>query len=155
MSNSFHEDSRGQNTRMGCHALLQVIFPTQESNPGLLHCRWILYCLSHQGNPRILEWVAYPFSRRTSQPGNETRVSCMADRLFTSWATWEAQWLLLSGLKSDLLVLRWGMCWTSSNTFSGLTSHVTVVISFPLNDIMMHLIPSQVNSGALMGKENG
>ena len=42
--------------------LLQGIFPTQGSNPGLLHCRWILYQLSHQGSPRILEWVVYPFS---------------------------------------------------------------------------------------------
>ena len=40
----------------------------QGSNPGLLHCRQILYCLSHQGNPRILEWVTYPFSRGSSQP---------------------------------------------------------------------------------------
>ena len=36
---------------MGCHALLQGIFPTQEWNPALLHGRWILYCLSHQGSP--------------------------------------------------------------------------------------------------------
>ena len=35
---------------MGCHFLLQGIFPTQGSNPGLLHCRQILYCLSHQGS---------------------------------------------------------------------------------------------------------
>ena len=35
----------------GCHALLQVIFPTQGSNPGLPHCRQILYHLSHQGSP--------------------------------------------------------------------------------------------------------
>ena len=33
------------------------IFPTQGLNPGLLHCRQILYCLSHQGSPRILERV--------------------------------------------------------------------------------------------------
>ena len=39
------------------------IFPTQGSNPGLLYCGQILYCLSHQGSPRILEWVVYPFSR--------------------------------------------------------------------------------------------
>ena len=39
----------GKNTGVGCHSLLQRIFPTQGSNPGLLHCRWILYCLSHQG----------------------------------------------------------------------------------------------------------
>ena len=54
-------DSPGKNTGMRCHALLQGIFPTQGSNPGLPHCRQILYCLSYQGSPRILEWVAYPF----------------------------------------------------------------------------------------------
>ena len=37
---------------MGCHALLQGIFPTQGLNPGLLHYRRILYCLSHEGSPR-------------------------------------------------------------------------------------------------------
>ena len=41
-------DSPGKNTRVGCHALLQGIFPTQGQNPGLPYCRWILYCLSHQ-----------------------------------------------------------------------------------------------------------
>ena len=39
--------SPGKNTEMGCHALLQGIFPAQGSNPGLPHCRRILYCLSH------------------------------------------------------------------------------------------------------------
>ena len=47
---SVHDDSPGKNTRVGCHALLQEIFPTRGSNPGLSHCRWILYCLSHQGS---------------------------------------------------------------------------------------------------------
>ena len=42
------------------------IFPTQGLNPGLPHCKWILYQLSHKGSPRILEWVAYPFSRGSS-----------------------------------------------------------------------------------------
>ena len=42
-------DSPGENTGGGCHFLLQGIFPTQGSNPGLLHCRQILYCLSHWG----------------------------------------------------------------------------------------------------------
>ena len=45
---------------MGCHALLQGLFPTQGSYRGLLHCRRILYHLSHQGSPRILEWVSSP-----------------------------------------------------------------------------------------------
>ena len=44
-------DSPGKNTGVGCHFLLQGIFLTQESNPGLLHCRQMLYCLSHQGSP--------------------------------------------------------------------------------------------------------
>ena len=55
-------DSPGKNTRVGCQALLQGIFLTQRLNPGLPHCRQILYQLSHQGSRRILEWVAYPFS---------------------------------------------------------------------------------------------
>ena len=46
-------DSPGKNTGVGCHALLQGIFPSQGSNPGILHCRKILYHLSHQGSPYI------------------------------------------------------------------------------------------------------
>ena len=48
-------NSPGQNTGVCNHSLLQGIFPTQGSNPGLPHCRRILYQLSHQGSPRILE----------------------------------------------------------------------------------------------------
>ena len=75
---------------MGSLFLLQQIFPTQESNWGLLHYRWILYHLSQKGSPRILEWVAYPFSRGSSQPRNLTRVSCIAGGFFTNWAMREA-----------------------------------------------------------------
>ena len=39
-----------QDTGVGCHFLLQKIFPTQGLNPGLLHCRQTLYRLSHQGS---------------------------------------------------------------------------------------------------------
>ena len=59
-------NSPGQNTGVGSLSLLQGSFLTQGSNPGLLHCRWILYQLSHKGSPRILEWVTYPFSSRSS-----------------------------------------------------------------------------------------
>ena len=48
---SVHGDSLGKNTGGGCHFLLQGIFPTQGSNPGLLNCRWILNHLSHQESP--------------------------------------------------------------------------------------------------------
>ena len=44
-------NSSGQNTGVGSLSLLQGIFPTQESNQGLLHCRWILYKLSYEGSP--------------------------------------------------------------------------------------------------------
>ena len=58
-------DSPGKNTGMGCHALLLGIFPTQGSNTGLLHCRWILYHLTNKGSPRntgvgslsLLQWI--------------------------------------------------------------------------------------------------
>ena len=71
-------DSPGQNIGVGCHVLLQGIFPTQGSKPGLPHCRWTLYHLSHKGSPRIMEWIAYPFS---------SDLPCIAGIVFTSWAT--------------------------------------------------------------------
>ena len=80
----------GQNTGVGSLSLLQEIFPTQGMNPGLLHCRQIFYQLSHKGSPRILEWVAYLFSRGSSQSRNQTKVSCIAGRFFTNWAITEA-----------------------------------------------------------------
>ena len=48
---SVHRDSSGKNTGVGCHALLQGIFPTKGQNPSLPHDRWTLYHLSHQGSP--------------------------------------------------------------------------------------------------------
>ena len=49
----------GQEYGVDCHALLQGIFPIQGWNQGLLHCRWILYCLSHQGS--LVMGVTYFF----------------------------------------------------------------------------------------------
>ena len=75
-------NSPGQNTREGSCSLFQG------SNPGLLghlHCRWILYHLSHKGSP-MPEWVAYPFSSRSSWPRSWSRVSCIAGGFFTNWA---------------------------------------------------------------------
>ena len=62
----------------------------RNQNPGLPHCRRILYQLSHKGSPRILEWVDYPFSRGSSRSRNRTQVSCIAGRFFTNWAIREA-----------------------------------------------------------------
>ena len=83
-------NSSGQNTEVGSLSLLQGIFPTEGSNPGLPHCRLILYQLSHKGSARILEWLDYPFSSRSSRLRNWTRVSCIAGGFFTSRAIREA-----------------------------------------------------------------
>ena len=57
---SVHGNSPSKNTGVGCHALLQGFFPTQGSNPCLLHCGQILYPLSHWGSPShpllLLNW---------------------------------------------------------------------------------------------------
>ena len=58
--------SPSQNIGVGSRFLLQGIFPTQGSNPGLPHCGQILSHMSHKGSPTILEWVAYSFSRGSS-----------------------------------------------------------------------------------------
>ena len=50
---SVHGDSPGKNTGVGCHFLLLGIFPTQGWNPGLPHCRQILYHLSLQVSPKV------------------------------------------------------------------------------------------------------
>ena len=80
---------------MGCHSLLQGLFPIQGLNQGLLHCRRILYQLSHKESPKSLELVAYPFSRGSSWPRNRTKVSCIARRFFTYWAIREALILMI------------------------------------------------------------
>ena len=51
-------DSPGKYIGVDCHVFLQVIFLTQKSNPGFLHCRQVLYCLSHQASPA---WFMYTF----------------------------------------------------------------------------------------------
>ena len=67
-SSSVHGDSSGKNTGVGCQALLQGIFPTEGSNPGLPHCRLILYQPSHQGSPQC-QCVSPQMSRRILSPG--------------------------------------------------------------------------------------
>ena len=67
-------NSPGQNTGVGSFSLLQGIFPTQGSNPGLLGCRWILYQLSYQGSrlsPNLglsdFSWLEWGFGGSISQ----------------------------------------------------------------------------------------
>ena len=84
---SIHGDSPGKNTS-GLPCPHPGIVPTQGSNPSLPHCRQILYCLSHQGSPRILEWLPITFSRDLLNPGiKPSSPTLQADS--TIWATWE------------------------------------------------------------------
>ena len=59
-----------------------LLFPSPGDLPNTgiklssLHCRWILYQLSHKGSPRIMEWVAYPFSRGSFQLRNQDLLCC-------------------------------------------------------------------------------
>ena len=87
-----HGDSLGKDTGVSCHALLYGVLLAQGSNTGLTQCKRILYHLSQKGSSRILEWVAYSFSRGNSWSRNWTGVSCIAGGFFTSWATREANW---------------------------------------------------------------
>ena len=95
-------NSPGQNTGVGNLSLLQGIFPTQGSKPGLPHCRRILHHLSHKGSPRMLAWVACPLSGGSFWPRNRIRVSCIAAGFFTIWATREASGISLSDFFKNL-----------------------------------------------------
>ena len=105
---------------MSSLSLLQGIFPTQRSNPGLPHCRRILYQLSHKGSPGILEWVAYPLSSGSSWPRNWTTVSCIAGGFFSNWTIREApstsDLLLIIRLLESPLCISFPTCTISSVT---------------------------------------
>ena len=88
---------------VGCHFLLQRTFPTQGSNPGLLHCRQTLYCLSHQGSPTSTGSLKkHESSRRTSTFALLTMpkpltvwITINCGKLFKRWeyqTTWPASW---------------------------------------------------------------
>ena len=113
-----------KNTGVGCHALLQGIFPTQGSNPGLLPCRQILNQLSYNGSPRLLEWVAYPFSSGSSRPRNQTQVSCIAGGFFTNWAIREA-WVSPANA-GDTEMWVWSLGWENPLE-EGMVTHCSIL----------------------------
>ena len=98
-------NSPDQKTGVCSLSLLQGIFPTQGLNPGLPHCRQILYQLSHKGSPRILEWVAYPFSSGSSWPRNRTRVSCMQADSLPGELAGKSKWKRIKGETEEVTEL--------------------------------------------------
>ena len=79
-------NSSGQNTGVDSLSFLQGIFPTQGLKPGLLHCRQILYQLSHKEKPKNTAVGSLSLLHKSFQPRNWTQVSCIGGRFFTNWA---------------------------------------------------------------------
>ena len=104
-------NSPGQNTGVGSLSFLQGIFPTQGSNPGLLHSRQILHHLSHKGSPRKLEWLAYPFSSGSSWPRNQTGVFCIAGGFFINWAMMHKKKCIKSNITWSFRVMLVKICY--------------------------------------------
>ena len=96
-------NSPGQNTGVGSLSLLKGIFPTQGSNPGLPHCRQILYHLSHQGSPRILEWVSLSLLQWIF-PTQES-----------NWGLLHCRWILYQLNYQGLVILK-NCCWSEFHT---------------------------------------
>ena len=96
-------NSLGQNTGMSSLSLLQGIFPTQGMNPGLPHWRQIFHQLSHKGSPRILEWVAYPFSSGSSPLSKWGLLHC---RLILYQLSYQGSLnRSFRGLKNELMII--------------------------------------------------
>ena len=74
-----------KNTGIGSLALFQWIFPTQESNRGLLHCRWILYQLSYQGSPFITRTTENPVSQNHNIFKKNYSVPMFKSKLWRWW----------------------------------------------------------------------
>ena len=84
-------NSPGQNIGVGSRSLLQGNLP----NPGM-EPRSPALQLSPKGSPRMLEWVAYLFYSGSSRPRSQTRVPCIAGKLFTNRAIRGALYSLYS-----------------------------------------------------------
>jgi len=75
LGSSVHGDSPGKDPGVVCHALIQGIFPTHGQNPGLLHCRQTLYCLSHQGALKTQNSPSVPYLAHPTHSGSLSSTS--------------------------------------------------------------------------------
>ena len=118
--------SLGENTGMGCHSLLQGIFPTQGFNPGLLNCRQILYQLSHQGRAeqvKVLVVQSRPtlcFPMDCSLP--DVSVHGILQTVILEWlaisfsrgSSWPRGWTRVSCIASEFFTI-----WTTREALKG------------------------------------
>ena len=101
-------DFPGKNTGVGFHFLLQGIFPTQGSNPGLLHCRQILYCLSHQGSPYLAKLLF------KSDGEIRTFSDKQMEKTHSSTLAWKIPWTEEPGRLQSMGLQRVGHDWATS-----------------------------------------
>ena len=83
--------SQGRMQEYGQNLFLNFLYKSESCSVGLTLCNPEDYTIHGIPQARVLEWVAFPFSRGPSEPGDWTQVSRIADGFFTSWATREAQ----------------------------------------------------------------
>ena len=104
---SVRGDSPGKNTGVGCHALLQEIFPTQQSNLGFPHCRRILYYLSHWRSPIFLIVMSHLWKVKSLLPfGICVILSFVFLFFFLEWWGYHKDWCLLKFTVQALLKCR-------------------------------------------------
>ena len=109
-------DFPGKNTGVGCHFLLQGIFLNQESNPGLLHCRQILYRLSYERNLGVvLNSTLFLNQTLSSMPSNlwfpHFLLSEKAMATHSSTLAWRIPWMEEPGRLQSMGLLRAGHDW--------------------------------------------
>ena len=114
LGSSVHGILHGKNTGVGGHSLLQGIFPTQESNLGLLHCRQMLYHLSHQGNTHL-------FSFFRGFPLCEDFIFYLATLLFVNIPVFHL---------SDFKMLLWHSCTFLLDICLGVDMHMSSFIRY-------------------------
>ena len=105
-------DFQSKSTGVGCHFLLQGIFPTQGSNPGLSHCRQTLYHLSHQGSLSHCRQTLYHLSHQ----GSRTHTHCI---------------YVERERERELFIVLWE--WRRRNTYSAEELQGTWVIPWEIN----------------------
>ena len=110
-SSSVYGKSLGKNIGVGCHALLQGIFPTQGSKPGVPHCRRILYHLSHQGSPFKLLCESNPGQPELQKFPSSQRETYHFHRVTQSFPLLEWHW----HLAPSPLVIAGSTCFISQN----------------------------------------
>ena len=107
--NSYWLQSSGEENSMDC-----ISTGSQRVGHDWKTFTLLLSQLSHKGSPRILEWIPYPFSSRSSWPRNYYSISCIAGGFFTTWALKEVYQktnMEYSLINCVFFFFWWGVVW--------------------------------------------